>query len=344
MRRWEDRALGVATRCARKGRCKPLMVGVVLTLAPVGAWSHGFAGKRFFPSTLAIEDPFVNDEFSLVVGHIKEPGEGGEPPTLATEIEAEYAKRILPNLAISIGGSYNHLDPDGDEDDANGPGNLEVGVKYQFFVSPEYEALMAIGLEAEVGGTGDRDAEADEHSTISPAIFFGKGFGDLADSRWYLRPFALTGVFGGNVPTEARTVVLEPGEDGEVEEELEDNPTTLSWGFTLQYNLSYLQSHVRDVGLPAPFDRMVPLVEVALETCVSDDCNGETSGTVNPGFIWLGKYIQLGIEAQIPVNDRTGNNLGFLAQFHVFIDDLFPTTLGRPIFGLVRPRPAWQVR
>lgn len=175
----------------------------MLALTPLCGWSHGFAGKRFFPSPLAIEDPFVNDELSLVVSHIKEPGEGDEPATLATEIEAEYAKRIFPNFAISLGGSYNHFDPDGEEADANGPGNLEVGAKFQLYVNPEHEAVLALGLEAEVGGTGDRDAEADEHSTISPALLFGKGFGDLPDAQWYLRPFALTGVFGGNVPTES---------------------------------------------------------------------------------------------------------------------------------------------
>lgn len=219
-----------------------------------------------------------------------------------------------------------------------------MGAKYQIFTSPDHEALLAIGLEAKVGGTGDRDAEADEHATISPALFFGKGLGDLPESRWYVRPFALTGFLGGNIPTEERTVVLAVGEDGEVEEEIEDNATTLGWGFTVQYNLNYLKSHVRDVGLPAPLDRMVPLVELALETCISDDCDGETAGTVNPGIIWLGKYIQLGIEAQIPLNDRTGDNVGFLAQFHVFVDDLMPNSLGRPIFGQKMPRPSWQVR
>ena len=330
-------------RPAPRRRRAATIVGA-LALVPLCAWPHGFAGKRFFPSTLAIEDPFVNDEFSLIVAHIKEPGEGDEPPTLATEIEAEYAKTIFPNFAISLGGSYNHLDPDGEEDDRNGPGNLEVGAKYQVFTSPYHEALLAIGLEAEVGGTGDRDAEADEHVTISPALFFGKGLGDLPESLWYVRPFALTGFFGGNVPTEGRTVVLAVGEDGEVEEEIEDNPTTLGWGFTVQYNLNYLESHVRDVGLPAPLDRMVPLVELALETCISDDCDGETAGTVNPGIIWLGKYIQLGIEAQIPLNDRTSDNVGFLAQFHVFVDDLMPSSLGRPIFGQKTHRPSWQVR
>ncbi len=56
------------------------------------------------------------------------------------------------------------------------------------------------------------------------------------------------------------------------------------------------------------------------------------TGFVNPGIIWFGKYIQLGIEAQIPINDNSGDGVGVLALFHVFIDDLFPDSLGRPIF------------
>jgi hypothetical protein len=86
------------------GDAKAVIAGA-LALSPLGAWAHGFAGKRFFPSTLAIEDPFVNDEFSLIVAHIKEPGEGDEPPTLAAEIEAEYAKTIFPSFASAWWGS-----------------------------------------------------------------------------------------------------------------------------------------------------------------------------------------------------------------------------------------------
>ena len=139
-------------RPADRRRRTTAVIAGALALVPLGAWAHGFAGKRFFPSTLAIEDPFVNDEFSLIVAHIKEPGEGDEPPTLATEIEAEYAKTIFPSFAIALGGSYNHLDPDGDEEDRNGPGNLEVGAKYQFFTSPEHEALLV----GRAGGGGGR--------------------------------------------------------------------------------------------------------------------------------------------------------------------------------------------
>jgi hypothetical protein len=57
--------------------------------------------------------------------------------------------------------------------------------------------------------------------------------------------------------------------------------------------------------------------------------------------IWFGKYLQLGISAQIPVNDRSGDNVGVLAQVHFFIDDIFPTSVGKPLFGETTPRPSW---
>ena len=59
---------------------------------------------------------------------------------------------------------------------------------------------------------------------------------------------------------------------------------------------------------------------------------GQTTGTVNPGLIWFGKYIQLGVEATVPINSRTGKNVGVLGLVHFFIDDLFPHSLGRPLF------------
>ena len=57
-----------------------------------------------------------------------------------------------------------------------------------------------------------------------------------------------------------------------------------------------------------------------------------TTGTINPGIIWAGQNIQLAIEAVIPVSNASGNRVGWLAQLHFFLDDLFPQTVGRPIF------------
>ncbi len=311
-----------------------LIVCVVLLLLSLPALvrAHGFAGQRFFPTTLAIDDPFVSDELSFLFRHIKEPGTGEESATVSTEIAAEYTKRLTPRLGLSLGGTFRHLDPE-EGPTENGFGNLEVGAKYQAFTSARYEALLSVGLTAEVGGTGRRAVGAESFSTLSPGLFFGKGFGDLPASLPYLRPFALTGVLAAHVPTRRQTVTLrvDPS-SGEITQDIEPHPITLSWGFTLQYNLQYLQAFVKDVGLGTPFNRMIPLVELALETCLNRGCGGQTTGTVNPGLIWFGKYLQFGLEATIPINTRSGKNVGVLGLVHVFIDDLFPHSLGRPLF------------
>jgi len=308
-----------------------VVCAVLLFLSlPALVSAHGFAGQRFFPTTLAIDDPFVSDELSFLFRHIKEPGE--ESPTVSTEIAAEYTKRLTPRLGLSLGGTFRHLDPD-EGSTENGFGNLEVGAKYQVFTSARYEALLSLGLTAEVGGTGKRAVGAESFSTLSPGLFWGKGFGDLPASLPYLRPFALTGAIAANVPTRRETVTLrlDPA-TGALTQDIALNPITLSWGFTLQYNLQYLQAFVKDVGLGAPFNRMIPLVELALETCLNRGCGGQTTGTVNPGLIWFGKYLQLGLEAIIPINERTGKNVGVRGLVHLFIDDLFPHSLGRPLF------------
>jgi len=41
----------------------------------------------------------------------------------------------------------------------------------------------------------------------------------------------------------------------------------------------------------------------------------------------------LGLEAIVPVNRRSGHGVGAVAQLHFFLDDIFPRTFGRPLFG-----------
>ena len=301
----------------------------LVVLMPEPSPAHGFAGKRFFPTTFAVEDPFVSDEFSLLVNHIKEPAEEEVPPVKTTDLSLEYSKRITQKLGISIGETYRFLNynHNGSED---GFGNLEAGAKYQFLTSETHEAIISVGVGSELGGTGAARVGAESFSVISPALYLGKGFGDLPDSMKYFRPFAITGVIGPNYPTRKENVISVDEDTGE--EEIELNPDTLTWAFTLQYSLMYLQSFVKDVGIGGPFKRMVVLVEFPMETCLNRGCDGEITGTVNPGIVWVGTYAQLGIAAEIPVNTRTGKTIGVFGLAHFFIDDLFPGSAGKPIF------------
>ena len=106
----------------------------------------------------------------------------------------------------------------------------------------------------------------------------------------------------------------------------------LKTGLAIEYSIPYLQSFVKDVGLREPFNRLIPLVEISLEKPI-DRGAGPTIGTVNPGIIWAGRYMQFGLEAIIPANSATGGRRGLLLQVHFFLDDLFPRSIGKPVFG-----------
>ena len=297
-----------------------VLILLVVTLAlPHPAAGHGFAGARFFPATLSTDDPFVNDELSLPTVSTIKTAEGRE-----TAIAADIAKRITPNLGIELGEEFMDLNPNG-ENGVSGFGNLEFGAKYQFFTSAEHEAILSLGAEVEIGGTGQRRVDADSFSTWTPAFFFGKGLGDLADTLSLLRPAAVTGFVGVTIPSSGST--------SNSEGEIERHPNVLQYGFALEYSLIYFQEQVKDVGLSAPFDRLIPLMEFSLETPLNRGESGQTMGTINPGVIWSSKYVQFGVEAIVPINERTGTSVGVIGQVHFYLDDLFPRSLGRPVFG-----------
>jgi len=286
----------------------------------VPAFAHGFAGNRFFPATLATDDPFVADELSLpTVQVIRQPG---NPPAKTFDLSTDIALRLTPNFGVEAGDGYQLQKSPGSRL-RTGFDNVETGAKYQFFVSPEHETILSVGVDAEIGGTGRLSIGADRFSTVTPALFFGKGFGDLPDSVRALRPLALTGTAGVSFPTRASV---------RDEEEVERVPNNLEWGFALEYSLIYLQTQVNDVGLRAPFDRLIPLVEFAMETPLNRG-RAPTTGTVNPGAIWSGKYFQVGVEAVIPVDAHTGHNVGVLAQLHFYLDDVFPQLFKQPLLA-----------
>jgi len=322
----------------------PGTLGILATLGVLGfassASAHGVVGQRFFPATLTIDDPFVADELSLPTVQVVRRKRGAEsPPTWETEIDAELSKRLSRNLGLSLGGTLVIEDPNSVPTIA-GFDNMAVAAKYVFLQDAEHELLLSAGLEAEIGGTGQKRVDADSFSTIAPQFFFGKGFGDLPDAARFLKPLALTGAFGLGLPTSEHTTTRTV-EDGEVRIDRTLNPRILEWGFSLQYNLQYLQSFVEDVGLGAPFNRMIPIVEFAMETSVQGVRH--TAGTINPGVLWFGRYVQLGLEAVVPINgnalgEARQAQVGIIGQIHFYLDDILPEVFTwTPFSGVLGP-------
>jgi hypothetical protein len=109
----------------------------------------------------------------------------------------------------------------------------------------------------------------------------------------------------------------------------------LNWGGTLQYSMPYLKSAVVDLGLPDFINHLIPLVEATLQTPVANTLTSGTltTGTINPGVIWVSNTFQVAVEALIPINRQSGSNVGVIAQLHLYLDDIDPRGIGRPIFG-----------
>ncbi|HTY80968.1 MAG TPA: hypothetical protein VMI34_24315 [Candidatus Bathyarchaeia archaeon] len=77
-----------------------LLCGIgVFAGSVVSAQAHGMVGQRFFPATMATDDPFVADELSLpTILYIKTPPSGDSPSTKFTSLRGEFSKRLSPDL------------------------------------------------------------------------------------------------------------------------------------------------------------------------------------------------------------------------------------------------------
>ena len=300
--------------------------------APLTAFAHGFAGDRFFPATISTDDPFAASEMSLpTFSEIRQPG---QPPVKVFDVSTDISLLLLPRTALTIGDGYS-IQKVANQSAQTGFDNAALNVLYEFFENDKHEAITSIGLE--LGNRRERPSNPpgnDSFSTFTPTFYFGKGFGDLPDNLPFLRPVAITGTLGLSIPTRVRneSIAVDPV-TGQKAVSVDHNPDRLRWGFALEYSLIYLQQHVKDIGLKAPFDHLIPLVEFAMSTPLNRGIDKLTTGTINPGVIWSGQYYQVGVEAIIPIDSHTGRNVGVIAQVHFYLDYLLPKIFSKPLFG-----------
>jgi hypothetical protein len=309
-------------------------LAVALVCVPQ-SFAHEIVGNRFFPATLGIDDPGVNDELSLpTVDSFKT---GDVPPVRQRDISSEFSKRITEDFAISFGTTYTFLDMiDPTAPGANGFQNLDTTFKYRVYKNPEHEFVMSVGLSIEWGGTGSASVGAEAFNVYTPTVYFGKGMGDLPDSLSWLRPVAITGQVGYAIPGRSSTTTASIDPDtGDLSFDTEFNARVLNWGLTLQYSMPYLKSSVIDLGLPDFVNHLIPIVEATLQTPVANTLTSgtTTTGTINPGVLWVGNTFQVGVEALIPINHQSGSNVGVIGQLHFYLDDIDPRGIGRPLFG-----------
>jgi hypothetical protein len=298
----------------------PLLLFALLPLSQASA--HCFVGPRFFPATLVIDDPCVADEMSLpTVDWFKT---GTTPSRSEWDISAEFDKRITEDLGFGISDVWSQIRTPGGPV-AMGFGDLETTLQYQLLKDASHETAMLLGLIVDWGGTGNSNAGiATPYTLLTPTYYIGQGLGGLPDELSFARPLAVTGQVGYQIPTTSYI--------------LSQNtfvPQVLVYGASVQYSMPYLKSEVKDFQLPDFFNHLIPLVEMQMFTPVANNFGNPsiTTGTINPGVIYVGSYYQIGLEAIIPINGASGNGVGVLGQFHLYLDDMFPHTLGQPLIG-----------
>lgn len=291
-------------------------VSLLMALLPCqGALAHAVCGARVFPPTLTMDDPGVNDELSLpTVQYTPIPASLGTPSGSVTSYGFEWDKTITPHFGFAINGDY--ITQHGAGQNLNGWDDFTLTLKDQFYCNSAHEFMMSAGVVHEFGGSGSaqllRTGAIDSIGNTAPTLYLGKGLGDLPIGL--LRPLAIT---------------------GELDYAISDQPSPdrNEWDYaaSLQYSLPYLNQNVKAIGGPAFLKHLIPIVELVF----ASPERGPTTGTISPGVFYEADTWQVGAEAVIPANRATSEiqGTGFIFQFHLFLDDLFPNSLGKPLFG-----------
>jgi hypothetical protein len=308
-----------------------MAIAVIGALLPARAFAHGVAGARLFISTMLIDDPNVADEATVPMFFwLPQSASPGAQPPQQYQLNFEWDKRITENFGFAINEGYSWLRQPGMKT-ANGWQNLEVTLKYKPYVNAEHEFMMSVGLVRDIARTGANGSNGavlgnDDSGSTTPTFYFGKGLGDLPIG--YLRALAITGTLGYQI-ADKKLKIIDPAGDF-------NNGTANGWngGMSVQYSMLYLSSQVKDFSLPDWVNRLTAVVETTWSSSASKPNDTSTQYLIGVGVNYTTLHYAAGIELLIPGNRETGSHLGLAAQFHLYFDDLFPTSLGKPLISL----------
>ncbi len=290
------------------------MIGVLfIGMIPESSFGHGVIGKRLFVEPIATEDANIFSEYDLVIpSYIK--GEEGDELELGTS----FTLRLTERLGVEIEAEWTARNPDEGSSDTLF-NNIELVMKYVAHTDPRREWIATAALIVELP-VGENDEEVDNFTSFGTGIFYGKGMGNLPESLKFFRPFMLQGDF-----------VVEHGLTNDVEE----SANTLKYDVALYYSLPYLQQFVKDVGIPAPFSRLFPMIELNVEQVLNGEDRGDREVFIRPGFMWVGKSVQVGLAAIVPANSKAREeaDYGVTGIISLFLDDYFPKQFKDPFFG-----------
>jgi hypothetical protein len=305
------------------------LLGALILVTPYAAQAHGIVGNRVFPGTLAFEDPAVMDELVFpAVSSLKHPGEGAD--VTDQRFALSFSRLLTPWLSFGVETGWIHRNWGPAQ--RSGFDTTSLSLKGLLYKNDPHEAMLSAELAWGIRGSGAQGVGASRPDTISPGVFFGKGFGDAPEGLAWLRPFAITGAVTLEHPMSDTSTNLGIDEDtGQLAPMPTRNADTLHWGFSLQYSTFYLTSRYTPGRLPKnePLYQFIPLVEFAFDTPRGE----KTAATINPGLAYVADTWQVAAEAIIPANTQGGRTVGVRAHLFLFLDEAMPAVFGKPLFG-----------
>jgi hypothetical protein len=276
-----------------------LLCLVAMPATPLRA--HGIVGNRMFVEPLVTEDANVKNELDLPAAEFLV-----EPDGSWRTIRFSFEKSLYPHrfsFILEEDRIYRHEKGRG----LAGWDNLDLGLKWEAYENTQHEFVLSPALFLTVP-TGSTSVTGHE-TALQPMILYGKGFGDVAPG--WLRPFAIQGDFG------YRATVTGPRD------------RELIYDAVLMYSIPYLNRRVRnaDAGYSlehnlrrgfsrgAFFGNLYPFAEFNGSSPIQG-APGETTTYLRPGISWMGKYAQVSLAADVPLQ---GCGLGSNRHGGVFI-------------------------
>ena len=294
-------------------------VGILLCGIAAGrAHAHGVVGQRSFIEPFIAED--VNPKNEFVIARPEwDHSRDGRTFTLGFGLE----KKISDRFSLTLDSSWLDITPKpAAEPHASGFDNLGVTLKYAFFIDPVHEAIASIALES-TAPTGTEKVGAEQNASFKPFLLYGKGLNELPDALEYLRPLGVQGDAGFEIAIDrART-------------------TALAHNVAIEYSIPYLQQAVHDFGLAWPLSNFIGDTEFNFEHGVNGEEQGRSKVFVTPGFVYMDRYVELGVAGRFPLDQAAHDELdwGVIFIVDLFIDDILPWTRWQPIGGMRPPTP-----
>src|SRR5437879_788882 len=305
---------------------RSVIPGFLLLIATCSEGWAAYVGDRFFPSTLATVVPTAADFYNAPY-FVKLPDTSTTPSTREFDIPTTYSRLVTKDWAWFFTETFRVIE-DANRGTRSGFDNLVIGAQYQLYANPEQQFVFTVGGTAAIGGTG-APGIASSFSTLTPTVYIGKGFGDLPESVAWLRPLTISATAAVAMPTDPVSLTTTPLSSGATTLTETINPKILQLGFALEYSLvTNRYTGANRTGTRYP-EGWVPLVEFTTSTPLNGPNAGKTSGTVNPGVIWVSRHLQVGVEAIIPMNAQSGRDVGVRAQAHLYLPAIFPDFYGK---------------